>query len=990
MVNPPTTEDKTSYYYAGGVKVPLIRDPKVFAVKYMPGHHSTSEAVSPQARDVIQNQSTNVSFIPTYGINVYQTTNDQAVPVLRREAAIEYVSPGFRQAPQNPDPVFATNQILVQFKPEVTQGQIAQMNTANHLKTVQTLAYAQPNGFLLQIEPGETRSAIEIANVYFESGLTVFAEPDLVSKRYFKQAVAVPADSRAVGANLNESAPYLGQQWHLDMARVRQAWEFAAGAGLKNPQGSPDIVVGIADDGIDVGHAEFSVNLSDGKKKVCIEYDFSANLPDASPKNVDDNHGTACAGVATASGVKAYGAAPGCHLMAVRTPDYLGVADEARMFQWMADNNADVISCSWGGPDGVGAVQPLSGPTRAAINYCVTKGRGGKGIAVFWAAGNGNESLDKAGQVRDGYAGNPDVMAIAASTSNDTRAYYSDFGPEIFLCAPSSGNENAGEHWVFTTDRHGAAGYNPGNPLSGDLAGDYTNRFGGTSSAAPLAAGIAALVLSAKPDLTLSQLKDVLCKSGDRIGPAGDYDASGRSQNYGFGRINALRAVQVASGQAPAATTLSVTGPAQWSRLDGPPQFQVKLGDRNYYLFEITSRPELFDLQNHGAERLPSNFYGSWKDQPRFTNPTYTLAPDAWQQLKASPQLYYRVGATSGPVGWDGYVTTTDDTQGAKAPVVQVSGDAQQPAARPTVTGPAKLARNDAPPSFQVNPTPNAYYVLEFATDPPLFDIQAHGGDRNDSNFYGSWSDHANFAAASYTLPAPVWNRLKAADRIFYRVGSMAGPTGYDNYVRSTEDFEAATAPSIQVTAAPVRRDVTSITFPSGALFDIVDSPEDGLDYSDPAAGAIVPLIDLQDRLDEDLSRNFKAREFASKDGARYARISPDLVSALQSLRDTLDSPITINSGYRTLAQNQAVGGKPQSRHLAGQAADIESSGMSALDLAQSALNTIGCSIGIGLGVHYIHVDVRGTLAKWTYAGAEKNDADFGTWVDGICSQGGG
>jgi hypothetical protein len=475
----------------------------------------------------------------------------------------------------------------------------------------------------------------------------------------------------------------------------------------------------------------------------------------------------------------------------------------------------------------------------------------------------------------------------------------------------------------------------------------------------------------------------------DRIGPAADYDASGRSQNYGYGRINALRAVQLATGQAPAGTTLSVTGPAQWSRVDGPPQFQVKLGDRNYYIFEITSRPELFDFSNHQAERSPTNFYGSWKDQPRFTDPTYKLPQVPWQQLKPSPQLYYRVGATPGPVGWDGYVTTTDDTQGAQAPVIELTGDAQQPAARPTIKGPATVAQNDAPPTFQVDPSPNAYYVLELATDPSLFDIQAHGSERNDSNFYGSWSDHSNFSAPTYTVPVPVWNRLKAADRIYYRVGSMAGPTGYDNYIRSTEDFDAAAAPSIQVTAAPVRRDVTTVTFPSGAVFDIVDSPEDGVDYSDPTAGAVVPLIDLQDRMDEDLSRNFKVREFASKDGARYARISPDLVSALQSLRDTLDSPITINSGYRTPAQNQAVGGKPHSRHMAGQAADIASSGMSALDLAQSALNTIGCSIGIGLGANYIHVDVRGSLEKWTYAGAEKNDADFGAWVDDICSQGG-
>ena len=990
MVNGPEAEDKTAYYYAGGVKVPLIKDPTVFAVKYMPGHHSMSPSVSSVAHDVLH-QASNISFIATYGINVYHTANEQAVPVLKKEAAIEYVSPGFRQAAQNPDPVFATNEILVQFKPEVTADQIAKMNIENHLRVIEALSYAQPNGFLLQIEPGETRSAIEIANLYFESGLTVFAEPNLVSKRYFKQAVAV--EPRATGGSgLSESGEYLHVEWHLELARVKEAWEFLARNGYP-PQGSCDITIGIADDGIDGSHPEFSMNLADGRPKVKFQYDFSANLPDGTPKNVDDNHGTACAGVATAGGLKAYGAAPGCRLMAVRTPDYLGVADEANMFHWMAFNGAAVISNSWGGPDGVGAVQPLSGPTKAALSFCVTAGRDGKGTAVFWAAGNGNESLEKNGQPRDGYACNPDVMAIAASTSNDTRAYYSDFGPEVFLAAPSSGNENAGELWVFTTDRHGTAGYNQGTILAGDTAGDYTNRFGGTSSATPLAAGIAALVLSVNKELTLAQLKDILRQSADRIGPPGEYDASGHSQNFGFGRINALRAVQLATGKSP--TKPTVSGPPEWSRADGPPHFTVKPGDRSYYLFEMTSRPELFDVSHHAEQRTADNFYGSWADSPRFMDPTYSLPATVWDRLKASARLYYRVGATSGPTGWDDYLRSTEDDQGAQAPSLLVTADTAQPptvqpAVRPTIIGPATASKTAAAPTFQIDPSPNSYYVVEVATAPELFDILGNGGNRTANNFYGSWSDRPNLHAATYTLPLLVWNRLKTADRLYYRVGSMAGPAGYDNYLTSTGDGETSGAPSIRITAPAIARDVSTVIFPSGAVFDIVDAPEDGVDYSDPAAGGIVPLIDLQGRSGEDLSRNFKAGQFASKDGARYARISPELVTALQVLRDTLPSALVINAGYQTPAQNQAAGDEPQSRHMAGQAADVQADGVRAIDLAQGALKSIGCSIGIGLGAQGIHIDVRGTLASWTYPSAEKNNADFSAWVNGICTQGGG
>ena len=95
----------------------------------------------------------------------------------------------------------------------------------------------------------------------------------------------------------------------------------------------------------------------------------------------------------------------------------------------------------------------------------------------------------------------------------------------------------------------------------------YTSGFGGTSSAAPLMAGICALLLSANPDLTVTDIKNILRQSADKIGPAGTYDSSGHSDFYGYGRVNALRAVQLArntAGQiATTPTTTPSTTPAQ-------------------------------------------------------------------------------------------------------------------------------------------------------------------------------------------------------------------------------------------------------------------------------------------------------------------------------------------------------------------------------------------------------------------------------------------
>ena len=127
----------------------------------------------------------------------------------------------------------------------------------------------------------------------------------------------------------------------------------------------------------------------------------------------------------------------------------------------------------------------------------------------------------------------PQVISVGASTNFDCRAAYSQFGPELDLLAPSSGGGLTDA--VVTTDRTGSAGY---------AAGDYFSDFGGTSSAAPLAAGVAGLVLSRNPGLTSAKVREILERSADKVNPGlAAYDASGHSDRYGYGRIDAQRAL---------------------------------------------------------------------------------------------------------------------------------------------------------------------------------------------------------------------------------------------------------------------------------------------------------------------------------------------------------------------------------------------------------------------------------------------------------------
>ena len=124
---------------------------------------------------------------------------------------------------------------------------------------------------------------------------------------------------------------------------------------------------------------------------------------------------------------------------------------------------------------------------------------------------------------------------------------YSNYGPEATLCAPSNGGigdqSGAGVSTTFITEFSGEQGEKT-----------YTDAFGGTSSACPLIAGICGLILSVNPTLTSRQVREVLTRTADKIGDKADYNSNGHSHKYGYGRVNALKAVQLAASMVGSVT----------------------------------------------------------------------------------------------------------------------------------------------------------------------------------------------------------------------------------------------------------------------------------------------------------------------------------------------------------------------------------------------------------------------------------------------------
>lgn len=115
------------------------------------------------------------------------------------------------------------------------------------------------------------------------------------------------------------------------------------------------------------------------------------------------------------------------------------------------------------------------------------------------------------------------------------------------------------------------------------------------------------------------------------------------------------------------------------------------------------------------------------------------------------------------------------------------------------------------------------------------------------------------------------------------------------------------------------------------------------------------------------LSPHFDSTEFACKCGCRADKVSPALVSALETLRAKIGHPITINSGMRCMVHNRFVGGSPSSQHIFGRAADIAVGGMTGDELYWLA-STIPAFKGFGVAGGWLHVDVRpGAPARWKY-----------------------
>ena len=520
-----------TYRYGGkkGRQYGLQPSTDTIVVRSESGHLPVNTTLSPKGRRTLDNLTALVD-VPDAGVQIFAAPKGAAAQraraVLKREPELRFAGRALRE-PKSKTPVIYTENAFVKFYEDVSESRRLELLKKYKLAVKREVGYA-PAAYFVGAPEGTGMKIFELTAGLLNEKEVELCHPELVRKRSLR--VAFP------------------QQWHLKQttinnkvinahANVEAAWTSSQGAG---------ITIAVIDDGFDLFHDEFK---SVGKIVAPRDVTRKTNSP---LPGFRDRHGHACAGVACADGTKgASGVAPRARLMPIRCASALGSQNEADAFHWAVDHGADVISCSWGPVDGdwwdpSDPVHkqpfPLPDSTRLAIRHALEHGRGGKGCVILWAAGNGNESVDL-----DGYSSNPDVIAVAACNDQGKRSIYSDKGKAIWCAFPSDDGNPTVTPGIWTTDLSGPAGYNDGNTRKGDAAGNFTNSFGGTSSASPGAAGVAALVLSKNPNLTGAQVRDILKRCCDRIDKSGGaYDKKGHSKKYGFGRINAKRAVDLA------------------------------------------------------------------------------------------------------------------------------------------------------------------------------------------------------------------------------------------------------------------------------------------------------------------------------------------------------------------------------------------------------------------------------------------------------------
>ncbi|HEU4375431.1 MAG TPA: S8 family serine peptidase [Telluria sp.] len=425
---------------------------------------------------------------------------------------------------------------------------------------------------------------------------------------------------RRVNSVMAVTDPYVGSEWHLAKIGATSAWDTTQGAG---------VTIAILDSGVDSSHPDLVGNLVPG-------YNLSGNNSDTSDVC---GHGTAVAGSAAArtnNGIGVAGVAGQAKIMPIRVADYNSATGGCSAYlstiasgiTYAADHGARIANVSYG---------PLAGSStvQSAAQYMKSKG----GL-VFVSAGNNG--------IDENITPTTTLIAVSATDSTDAKASWSSYGSFVSIAAPGAS--------IWTTSKGGTYG-----------------GWSGTSFASPVAAGVAALMMSAAPSLDGAVIEQAMFSS------AVDLGAAGRDPYFGYGRVNADAAVRAALakvGGTPADTqapTSAITSPAASSSVSGLVTVNVNATDNvGVDRVELKVNGGVVAIDNASPFSFSWNSAGS----PNGMNTLIATAYDKAGNATASAPVSVNVAngtTTSGPDTTVPVVTIDNPAPGYVSGIVAVS-----------------------------------------------------------------------------------------------------------------------------------------------------------------------------------------------------------------------------------------------------------------------------------------------------------------------------
>jgi subtilisin family serine protease len=493
-------------------------------------------------------------------------------------------------APNTPRPTYRPGEIIVRFRETVTRSPVGLLNSAESFASISTTDGAELDALMTkygctEIQPvfrrnlyeNGTLQPLEDVGVVHAAYMSVAANnaanfsqrrarhqgstelPDLssvyvirfdASKSVTQAAQEWAQNSNVVYAEPNYlhyvaafNDPYLsstgswGQAyddlWNIKIVSAPSAWPLSTGAGQ---------VVAVIDSGVDSTHPDLAANMwvnegetpgdgldndDNGFVDDIHGYDFGDN--DSSIGDIDF-HGTHVAGTIAAVGnnsIGVVGVAPAAKIMAVKLFGEIpgaSVDQVAAGVVYAADNGADVANLS--------VAAPTTSALDEALEYAYRQG-----LVIVAAAGNFSD--DALGIAP---ANHRRVLTVSASTYDDQLAYYSNLGSKIDIAAPGGGTATPSStiDLLSTLNTQISLQEIP-SPYDAGVVGTNYIRSIGTSMAAPMVAGAAAVIGALNPHFTQEQIRHAL-----RISAA-DLGAPGFDLRFGHGRLNLQDAVLLQS-----------------------------------------------------------------------------------------------------------------------------------------------------------------------------------------------------------------------------------------------------------------------------------------------------------------------------------------------------------------------------------------------------------------------------------------------------------